>query len=191
MRIASLAQESTQIKAPSNETATENGAKLWRAARLGQLPRVQRLLKLGADVSYRCNEYGTTALHQAVGNSHKDVVTALLEADANVDDEDHEGKTALHVSTSTDVVKALIMAGADVDHEDREGKTPGRLALERKNMAVVLALIYGHADSNKIYKPLEDTHSSGRVKSGNQSEEEVANLQHNHIGVIHDPSVTY
>ncbi|GAB7334215.1 hypothetical protein MBLNU13_g06268t2 [Cladosporium sp. NU13] len=134
MRIASLAQESIPINAVPTGTANENGAKLWRAARSGQLPRVRRLLKLGADLSYRCNEYGTTALHQAVGNSHRDVVEALLEADASVDDEDHEGKTALHFATSADVVEALIMAGADVDHENREGMTPGRLALDRQNI---------------------------------------------------------
>ena len=56
---------------------------------------------------------------------------ALLEADASVDDEDNEGKTALHFATDADIVVALIMAGADVDHEDHKGKTPGRLALDR------------------------------------------------------------
>ena len=160
MRIASLAQESTQIKAPPTEIATENGAKLWRAARFGQLPRVQRLLKLGADISYRCNEHGTTALHQAVGNSHTDVVEVLLAANANVDDEYNEGKTALHFTTSADIAQVLIIAGADVDHEDSEGKTPGRLARDREDTAVVQALINGHADPSKIYQPREETHSS-------------------------------
>jgi ankyrin repeat protein len=170
MRIASLTQESNQIKAP-NETATENGAKLWRAARSGQLPRVQRLLKLGADVSYRCNEYGTTALHQAAGNSHKDVLEALLEAGSNVDDEDIKGSTALHYATSASVVEALIMAGADVDHEDREGKTPGRIALDCNNMAVVGALVSERADPSKIYEPRRSTDSSRRVTLGKQEED--------------------
>lgn len=175
MRIANLAQESIPIKTAPTGTANENGAKLWRAARSGQLPRVRRLLKLGADLSYRCNEYGTTALHQAVGNSHRDVVEALLEADASVDDEDHEGKTALHFATSADVVEALIMAGADVDHEDREGKTPGRLALDRQNIDVVEALIGGRADPNKIYEPPEEIRSSRSLTFGSQSEDEDEN----------------
>jgi hypothetical protein len=180
MRIASLTQKFSQIKTPT-EAATENGAKLWRAARLGQLPRVQRLLKLGADVSYRCNEHGTTALHQAVGNSHQDVVQALLGADASVDDEDREGRTVLHFATSVDVVEALIMAGADVDHENHEGKTPGRLALESTNKAVVEALIIWRADPSKIYGSREGQESSRFVRAGDQSKEEETESQCDHV----------
>lgn len=187
LRIASLAHQRHENKTPTG-TATENGAKLWRAARLGQLPRVQRLLKLGADVAYRCDEHGTTALHQAVGDSHKDVVEALLEADASVDDVDFEGKTALHFATVADIVVALIMAGADVDHEDHQGKTPGRLALDRNDAAVVEALIDGRADPSKIYEPREDV-GSRLVTSGNQSDEEGdPDLQHYHFREAHDPS---
>lgn len=129
---------------------------------------MQFLLKLGADASYRCNEHGTTALHQAVGNSHKDVVQALLEADASVDDEDYGAKTALHFATSADVVDALIMAGADVDHENRESKTPGRLALDRPNMDVVEALISGGADLSKIYEPLNNKDRSRHMTVDNE-----------------------
>jgi ankyrin repeat protein len=185
MRIASLTQESTQVKA-SARTAIAN--ELWRAARSGHLPRVQRLLKLGADVSYRCNEHGTTALHQAVGNSHKDVVEALLEADASVDDEDHEGKTALHYATTADVVDALIMAGADVDHENREGRTPGRLALDRQNMDAVEAFISGRTDPSKIYESGEITNSSRRVESGKQSQDRNIDLQGDHVQEVPSPS---
>lgn len=190
MRIVGLAQESVSIRAPT-ETATEDAAKLWRAARFGQLPRVQRLLKLGADVGYRRNEHGTTALHQAVGSSHRDVVEALLEVDASVDDTDHEGKTALHFATSADIVESLVMAGADVDHEDREGKTPGRLALERKNMAVVEALISGRADPSKFFEPREGTDSSRFETSSKQSEGEDTNLQHYHVRGAPDPPENY
>lgn len=179
MRIAGLAQEPIPIKA-STETATENGAKLWRAARFGQLPRVQRLLKLGANVGYRCNEHGTAALHQAAGDSHKDVMEALLESDANVDDMDHEGKTALHYATSVDIVKSLVMAGADVDHEGREGRTPGRVALVRKSTAVLNAFIEGLADPSKIFEPRLRTDSSRFETSGKLSEGEETDLQDYH-----------
>lgn len=180
LRIASLAHQRGENRTPTG-TATENGAKLWRAARLGQLPRVQRLLKLGADVSYRCNEHGTTALHQAAENSHKDVVETLLEADASVDDMDHEGKIALHFATSADIVESLVMAGADVDHEVIEGKTPGRLALDRKNTAVVEALIESRADPSEIFEPREGTDSSRFETSGKQSEGEETDLQDYHV----------
>ena len=113
---------------------------------------------------------------------------ALLEADASVDDEDNEGKTALHFATDADIVVALIMAGADVDHEDHKGKTPGRLALDRNDAAVVEALIHGHADPSKIYEPREEA-GNRLVTAGNQSDEEGdPDLQHYHIREAHDPS---
>ena len=152
---------------------------------------MKRLLKLGADVDYRCDENGTTALHQTAKNAHKDVVEALLEAGASVDDADDRGAIALHFATSTDVVETLIMAGADVDHEDSEGKTPGRLALECQNMTVVEALIRGRADVGKIYNPPKDTASSRRVTSGHGSEGEEAALQQNHVRGVRDPSAQH
>jgi hypothetical protein len=186
-RIASPTQAQSEVKAPT-AIATGNGARLWRAARLGQLPLVRRLLKLGADVRYRCNEHGTTALHQAAKNAHKNVIEALLEAGAEVDDEDNEGSIALHVATSADVVEAMVMVGADVDHENREGETPGRLALDRHNMAVVAALVSGRADLSKIYEPRKDTNSSRRVTFGNMAKETIG-LRQDHIQGVPTPSV--
>ena len=113
---------------------------------------------------------------------------ALLEADASVDDEDFEGKTALHFATGADIVVALIMAGADVDHEDYQGKTPGRLALDRNDAAVVEALMNSRADPSKIYEPREEA-GSRLVTFGNQSDEEGdPDLQHYHVREAHDPS---
>lgn len=128
-------------------------------------------------MSYRCNEYGTTALHQAVMKSHKDVVQALLEADASIDDEDHKGNSVLHFATSADIVNTLIMAGADVDHEDREGKTPGRVALGRENLAVLAALINGRANPSKVY----GLDSNRSVTASNQPKKEETDSQRNHF----------
>jgi hypothetical protein len=108
-------------------------------------------------------------------------VAALLEADASVDDVDNEGWTPLHFARSADIVESLIMAGADVDHEDRKGKTPGRLALERQDMAVVEAVISGRADPSKIYELRIKTDSSRFVASANQSEQDDNGVQHSHI----------
>ena len=45
------------------------------------------LLKSGADVRYRCEEDGTTPLHQAALLSDTTILEDLLAAGANVDDE--------------------------------------------------------------------------------------------------------
>lgn len=114
------------------------------------------LLKSGADFTYRCEEYGTTPLHQATLIGDTDILEALLEAGASVDDEDGEGATALHYAAKSGVVAALIAAGADVDHEDRVGRTPGRRARERSDMVVVQALLSNHADPSKIHLMIGD-----------------------------------
>jgi hypothetical protein len=179
-RIASPTQAHSEVKAPT-AIATGNGARLWRAARLGQLPLVRRLLKLGADVRYRCNEHGTTALHQAAKNAHKNVVEALLEAGAEVDDEDNEGSIALHVATSADVVEAMVMAGADVDHEDRAGRTPGRRACERSDMSVVQVLLDGHADPSKIPYTVENGGDGGPASQDLQLIDQATLKQHDEL----------
>jgi ankyrin repeat protein len=84
---------------------------------------------------------------------------------------------ALHFATSADIVEALIMSGSDVDHENSEGKTPGRLALDRQNIAVVRALISSRADLSRFHEPRKDTDSSKRVSSGSISEEDTGLMQ--------------
>lgn len=76
----------------------------------------------------------------------------------------------------------MITAGADVDHEDRKGKTPGRLALDRKNVAVVEALVRGRADPSKFYEPRGNTDRSRLVTFGERKEEggEENSLQNDH-----------
>jgi hypothetical protein len=118
-------------------------------------------------------------------------VQALLEVNASVDDEDHEGNTVLHFATSADVVELLIMAGADVDHENMEGKTPGRLALDHRNTAVVEALINGRADPSKIYGPREGKESSRFLTAGDLSKEAETGSQCDYIRGVLDLSTKH
>jgi ankyrin repeat protein len=144
---------SSQQKALSTppDGPSENSRKLWRAAGSGHLYRVRLSLHRGSDISFRCGEHGTTALHQAAKNVHETVFEALLDAGASIDDEDNEDAVALHFARREFITAVLIAAGADVDHEDRKGRTPGRRALERQNMDVVESLIRARSDTTKTY----------------------------------------
>lgn len=93
------------------------------------------------------------------------MIKTLLEAGANVDDEDRTGATPLHLATGSDIAKVLISAGADFEHEDYAGRTPGRRALDCNRMAVVATLIEGGADRSKIYRMIQDT-DNGNTSSG-------------------------
>lgn len=150
MRTSNKSPQLSEAKGP-NDAATKNSFKLWRAVKAGQFPRVKYLLKIGVNLEYQHGEGATTSLHQAALNGHKDILGALLEAGASVDDEDNDGATALHLATRSDIVEILIAAGADLDHEDHAGKTPGRRALDRHDKVVVNTLLDGGAQRCKIY----------------------------------------
>ena len=71
-------------------------------------------------------------LTEAAYNGRTDSVKALLEAGANVNTKDKDGRTALMWDTEDkypDCVKTLLEAGADVNVKDKDGKT----ALMRSN----------------------------------------------------------
>ena len=75
------------------------------------------------------DEEGFTSLHQAAGDSTTlEIVTALLEAGANVNARTGDGSTPLHraaaYSKTPAIVTALLDAGADPAARDNQGKTP-------------------------------------------------------------------
>jgi hypothetical protein len=69
----------------SDETLREadRNCLLSRAAAQGQLPRLQHLLRLGADVDF-ADDAGFTALHHAVSSGFEDCVQELIEKGADV-----------------------------------------------------------------------------------------------------------
>lgn len=146
------------------------------------------LLKSGADFTWRCEEDGTTSLHQAALMRDTEILEALLEAGASVDDEDSEGATALHYAAKSCVVAALIAAGADVDHEDRAGRTPGRRARERSDMVVVQVLLSNHADPSKIHLMIGDGEVGRTVMQSSQNIEEAALEQQNEVEQAQTPT---
>jgi len=72
-------------------------------------------------------KYGWRPLHFAANNGHVDVVRFLLEKGANVNAQDHRGRTPLHLAAldgHVDVVRFLLEKGANVNAQDHRGRTP-------------------------------------------------------------------
>ncbi|KAF4654594.1 hypothetical protein FOZ61_008169 [Perkinsus olseni] len=97
------------------------------------------------DLLKQQNAYGDTALHYAAQQGNRDIVSLLLDANANPDAQNRYGLTPLHQAASVtasgtsaagrgrlaaavEVVRELLERGADKYMEDEKGKIPLDLA---------------------------------------------------------------
>lgn len=126
---------------------------LQTAAEKGNLPYVKSLVeKDGANVNF-VDQYGWSALLQAVSEAHASVVNYLLSKGANVFQKNADGSTAMHLAVAADseeIVNTLIAQGLDVNAQNENGWTPLHLACLQGNPSVVSILLQNGADCNKI-----------------------------------------
>ena len=119
----------------SKEEALELGRGFWNdKGELKSLEEIKQLLKKGADLEAKDDEYGRTALMKAARSGQLDVVEYLVQsgADVNVKDGWH-GRTALMWAANwgkLDVVKCLVEHGADLEAKDKDGRTVLDIARE-------------------------------------------------------------
>ncbi len=124
----------------------------------GDYTPAMRALKGGADLEYRSDRGGRTALNAACGSDNAKLVGALLAAGAAVDARDKWGNTGLsrlvEENGSPKLVSTLIEHGADVDAENDDGWTPlfFACAFDERNNALVQALLTHKADINRVSK---------------------------------------
>ena len=114
---------------------------------------VSRCLSAGADVNARDEErWGRTPLHTAAWyNKTPAVITALVNAGADVNARAEWGHTPLHKAATFNetlaVITTLVKAGADVTARDKWGGTPlHKAATLNKNPAVITALVKAGAN---------------------------------------------
>jgi hypothetical protein len=116
------------------------------AARNGNREVLKFLIQSGADVNLTADDRGSSALIDATIGKYLEIVTDLIELEADVDIKSKDGQTALIIAVGGDdevVVEALLKAGADLDIPDALGMSARKYAtLYRKSAMLELFETY-------------------------------------------------
>ena len=112
---------------------------------------VKLLLDAGADPDRSCNEVGVTPLMWAARINATQILKALLQGGAHMEQRNDSEETALHyamMDTRTDTLVLLLDAGADVNAQSRDGETPLHWACMYPHKEGVALLLQHKADPN-------------------------------------------
>lgn len=126
---------------------------IHNAASLGNLHKVQALLKENPELVSSGDRENRTPLHIAAEMGYGNVAELLLANNADVNAGDDDGNTPLHLAAGqgrVDVMGLLLENKADIDAGNRRGNTPLHRAIwNRQNAAVAFLLDKGAGvDSN-------------------------------------------
>ncbi len=126
-----------------------HASKLGDAVSAGDLAGVKALIAAGTDVN-KGDMFGAP-LHLAVARGNVDIVTALLDAGANIEAGGTGGAHPLHLAALANrpaVAKLLIARGAELESRDSNGMTPLLIAASNGKLEVAEVLLDAGADVN-------------------------------------------
>ncbi|XP_011240650.2 neurogenic locus notch homolog protein 1-like isoform X1 [Mus musculus] len=122
---------------------------LQRAASMGDLDTVERLIHSSQHHVDESDRRNRTSLHYACAHNHPDVVALLLENNSSIDILDDAGCTPLIKATqrdNVDCVSVLLTHNADPNLIDFSGNTAFHHAASRGNISIVKMLLEHNVD---------------------------------------------
>ncbi|XP_050296421.1 ankyrin-3-like isoform X1 [Anthonomus grandis grandis] len=130
---------------PRTGKQTDPNTAFLRAARAGQLDKIQEYLDSGTvrDIN-TSNANGLNALHLAAKDGHLEIARELLKRGAVVDAATKKGNTALHIASlagQEEVVRLLVQQGASLNVQSQNGFTPLYMAAQENHDGVVRYLL--------------------------------------------------
>ena len=106
---STMKEDDTVVTAPKSNAPPGTGEMIREAARIGDYKKLKSILDqyVGDNVVNESDNIGTTALHTAASNGHKDCVVLLLGSGADKELKNHYGQTA-YSKSSNEEIKALV-----------------------------------------------------------------------------------
>lgn len=153
--------QEASLAAPVSEALLMEGPNIWTAAQLGDLFRVQTLVKAHPELAAAPNPVDQVpALHWAALNNRVAIIRYLLEVGASVNALGGEQwSSALHWAVSKGHLSSMAMLlgyGADVSLKDQPGYTPLHIAAQHGQYFAILYLL-------ALGVPVDERDSYGRT----------------------------
>lgn len=117
----------------------------------GDLDTLRHLLSTNLTLDINQKICGETPLQLASGQNHPEIVSELLNHQADLNITDNRGQTPLHSSAKCNsicTVKELIHRGAHLNLQDDDGNTPLHSASYNGHIAIIQELIAHGANVN-------------------------------------------
>ncbi|MBC2844736.1 alpha/beta fold hydrolase [Winogradskyella flava] len=128
------------------EPISEVQEQLWDACKVGDIEAVMIAVKNGADINaldQRGSKSGRRPLNWAAYYGHLDIINWLVLNEADINNQNNTGFTALHHAVETNnesAVKLLLELGADRNLKNKRSKTPLDIAQENDQQNIISIL---------------------------------------------------
>lgn len=155
---------------------------LHKAARSGYIEICKLLVEVGGAnlaLTSKKENSGVSVLQEACSSGHMEAVLFLLDADADVDQQDSQGRTALIravLKNHAAIAEVLIKFGAIVNLADNTGRTPLHWAAFNGNLTIVQLLISKKADLSIVDKTNQTAQQIASVKKHTEVESFFENI---------------
>ena len=167
--------------------ASECVEALHMASMDGKTDIVQFLLEAGVDAN--CHDDGWTPLLQAASNGHREAVSLLVIAGANLEakDEEYQRSPLLWAAYNRHchVVAQLLELNADINAVDGDVQSSVMLAISQNQHDIILMLVEGRADVNHR----GDDGMTALMMAAIKGDESIVQLMVDHGADVHQQTV--
>ena len=150
--IAFLMIASIGFAAEGQDSPTSRDKALLESAFIGDLAKVQVLVRKGASIHATAPK-GRTALMLAAANGHTPVVEFLHQQGAEINAKDSDSQTALMYATSglhPETVKYLLENGADVDVQSKKLRFTALMIAASGGEEELVRLLLAHGANKEL-----------------------------------------